>query len=114
MDDYTSGPRISRQLHRRDKRPRMRYKDELLTMPGVHGWAHNSEAIQLEQSLSHRWPPILPHSGIYSGFKSFVHRTERRIEEPSGSIQGSNTSLETGVETHTCRDDPLTITKNLD
>lgn len=37
-----------------------------LTMPGVGGWAHNSEAIQLEQSLSHRSPPILAHSGVYS------------------------------------------------
>jgi hypothetical protein len=40
------------------------------------------------------------------------------MEEPSGSIQGSNTSLETGVETvnetDTRRDDPVTITKNLD
>jgi hypothetical protein len=44
----------------------------------------------------------------------FVIRTERRMEEPSGSIHGSNTSLETGVETHTRGDDPQKITKNLD
>ena len=68
MEDYTSGPRISRLLHRRDKRPRMHYRDEFLTIPGMGGWAHNSEAMQLEQLFSHCSPPILPHSGIiYSG-----------------------------------------------
>lgn len=66
MDNCTSGPRISRLLHHRDKRPRTDYRDEFLTIPGVGGWAHNSEAIQLEQSLSHRSPPISAHSGVYS------------------------------------------------
>jgi hypothetical protein len=36
------------------------------------------------------------------------------MEEPLGSIHGSNTSLEAGNETHTCLDGRLTITKNLD
>ncbi len=65
-DDRTSGPRTSRLLRRRDKRPQTHYRDEYLTMPGTaSGWAHNSEAIQLEQSLSHRWPPILTHSDVW-------------------------------------------------
>jgi hypothetical protein len=46
--------------------------------------------------------------------KHLVNRTERRMEKPLGSIHGSNKSLETGNETHTGRDNRLTITKTLD
>jgi hypothetical protein len=41
-------------------------------------------------------------------------RAEKKMKEPSGSIQGSNRSLEAENEMHTRRDNWLTLTKNQD